>query len=149
MSTYPKNTFTPETRIEVEEKMKEYGKDRLENMFAVKSFLDAGINVTQTSDYPPGPFEPMMAIQSSVTRTDYNGEIWGPSQKISVEEAIKVGTINGAYASFEENIKGSLEVGKLADLVILDKNPTIVDPMTIIDIPIQRTMVGGKWSYES
>ena len=131
------------------EKMKEYGKDRLENMFAVKSFLDAGINVTQTSDYPPGPFEPMMAIQSSVTRTDYNGEIWGPSQKISVEEAIKVGTINGAYASFEENIKGSLEVGKLADLVILDKNPTIVDPMTIIDIPIQRTMVGGKWSYES
>ena len=131
------------------EKMKEYGKDRLENMFAVKSFLDAGINVTQTSDYPPGPFEPMMAIQSSVTRTDYNGEIWGPSQKISVEEAIKVGTINGAYASFEENIKGSLEIGKLADLVILDKNPTIVDPMTIIDIPIQRTMVGGKWSYES
>ena len=131
------------------EKMKEYGKDRLENMFDVKSFLDAGINVTQTSDYPPGPFEPMMAIQSSVTRTDYNGEIWGPSQKISVEEAIKVGTINGAYASFEENIKGSLEVGKLADLVILDKNPTIVDPMTIIDIPIQRTMVGGKWSYES
>ena len=131
------------------EKMKEYGKDRLENMFAVKSFLDAGINVTQTSDYPPGPFEPMMAIQSSVTRTDYNGEIWGPSQKISVEEAIKVGTINGAYASFEENIKGSLEVGKLAELVILDKNPTIVDPMTIIDIPIQRTMVGGKWSYES
>jgi len=131
------------------EKMKEYGKERLENMFAVKSFLDAGINVTQTSDYPPGPFEPMMAIQSSVTRTDYNGEIWGPSQKISVEEAIKVGTINGAYASFEENIKGSLEVGKLADLVILDKDPRTIDPMRIIDIPIQRTMVGGKWSYES
>ena len=129
--------------------MKEYGKERLENMFAVKSFLDAGINVTQTSDYPPGPFEPMMAIQSSVTRTDYNGEIWGPSQKISVEEAIKVGTINGAYASFEENIKGSLEVGKLADLVILDKDPRTIDPMRIIDIPIQRTMVGGKWSYES
>ena len=131
------------------EKMKEYGKERLERMFAVKSFLDAGINVTQTSDYPPGPFEPMMAIQSSVTRRDYNGNLWGPSQRITVEEAIKVGTIHGAYASFEEQIKGSLEAGKLADLVVLDQNPLKVDPMSIIDIPIQRTMVGGKWSYES
>ena len=131
------------------EKMKEYGKERLENMFAVRSFLDAGIPVTQTSDYPPGPFEPMMAIQSSVTRTDYTGEVWGPSQKISVEEAIKVATINGAYASYEENIKGSIEIGKLADLTILDQDPRETDPMRIIDIPIVRTMVGGKWVYES
>ena len=131
------------------EKMKEYGKERLENMFAVRSFLDAGIPVTQTSDYPPGPFEPMMAIQSSVTRTDYTGEVWGPSQKISVEEAIKVATINGAYASYEENIKGSIEIGKLADLTILGQDPRETDPMKIIDIPIERTMVGGKWVYES
>ena len=131
------------------EKMKEYGKERLENMFAVRSFLDAGIPVTQTSDYPPGPFEPMMAIQSSVTRTDYTGEVWGPSQKISVEEAIKVATINGAYASYEENIKGSIELGKLADLTILGQDPRETDPMRIIDIPIERTMVGGKWVYES
>ena len=131
------------------EKMKEYGKERLENMFAVRSFLDAGIPVTQTSDYPPGPFEPMMAIQSSVTRTDYTGEVWGPSQKISVEEAIKVATINGAYASYEENIKGSIEIGKLADLTILGQDPRETDPMRIIDIPVERTMVGGKWVYES
>ena len=131
------------------EKMVNYGKERLENMFAVKSFLDAGINVTQTSDYPPGPFEPMMAIQSSVTRTDMSGNVWGASQKISVEEAIKVGTINGAYASYEENIKGSLETGKLADLVVLEKDPAKVDPTTIIDIKIERTMVDGKWIYES
>ena len=131
------------------EKMKNYGKDRLEHMFAVRSFLDAGINVTQTSDYPPGPFEPMMAIQSSVTRTDMSGNVWGASQKITVEEALKVGTINGAYASYEEEIKGSLEIGKLADLVVLEKDPTQVDPMSIIDIKIERTMVGGKWVYES
>lgn len=131
------------------EKMVAYGKERLEHMFAVKSFLDAGINVTQTSDYPPGPFEPMMAIQSSVTRTDMSGNVWGPSQKISVEEALKVGTINGAYASYEESIKGSLEVGKLADLVVLEKDPTQTDPMQIIDIKIERTMVNGKWVYES
>ena len=131
------------------EKMKEYGKERLENMFAVRSFLDAGIPVTQTSDYPPGPFEPMMAIQSSVTRTDYTGEVWGPSQKISVEEAIKVATINGAYASYEENIKGSIEIGKLADLTILGQDPRETYPLRIIDIPVERTMVGGKWVYES
>jgi predicted amidohydrolase YtcJ len=131
------------------EKMVAYGKERLERMFAVKSFLDAGINVTQTSDYPPGPFEPMMAIQSSVTRTDMSGNVWGPSQKITVEEAVKVGTINGAYASYEEKVKGSLEKGKLADLVVLEKDPAQVDPSTIIDIGIERTMVNGHWVYES
>ncbi len=129
------------------EKMREYGKERLESMFAVRSFLDAGINVTQTSDYPPGPFEPMMALQSCVTRTDINGNIWGASQKITVEEAIQVGTLNGAYASYEENEKGSLEAGKLADLVVLGEDPTKVDPMTLIKVPVERTMVGGKWVH--
>lgn len=131
------------------EKMKEYGKERLEHMFAVRSFLDAGLKVTQTSDYPPGPFEPMMAIQSSVTRTDMNGNLWGGSQRISVEEAIKVGTLHGAYASYEEHIKGSLVSGKLADLVVLGSDPRKVDPMSIINIKVERTMVGGKWVYES
>jgi len=60
------------------EKMKEYGDKRLDHMFAVRSFLDAGVRVTQASDYPPGPFEPMMALQSSVTRTDMQGRVWGP-----------------------------------------------------------------------
>lgn len=130
------------------EKMKFYGEERLNNMFALRSFLDAGIKVTQTSDYPPGPFEPMMALQSSVTRIGYDGQLWGASQKISVEEAIKVGTIHGAYASFEEHEKGSIEAGKLADLVVLGADPTKVDPMTIINIPIIKTMVGGQWVYE-
>lgn len=131
------------------EKMKFYGSDRLHNMFALRSFLDAGIMVTQTSDYPPGPYEPMMAIQSSVTRTGYDGQVWGDSQKITVEEAIRIGTLHGAYASFEENEKGSLEAGKLADLVVLGADPRKVDPMTIIDIPVEKTMVGGRWVYQS
>ena len=129
------------------EKMKNYGKERLEQMFAVKSFLDAGIRVTQTSDYPPGPYEPMMAMQSMVTRTDMNGELWGPSQRVTVEQALKVGTIHGAYASYEEDRKGSLEAGKLADLVVLGKDPMKTDPFEIIDIPVERTMVGGKWVH--
>lgn len=131
------------------EKMREYGEQRLEQMFAVRSFLDAGIPVTQTSDYPPGPFEPMMALQSSVTRTDSRGIPWGASQRVTVEEAIKVGTLHGAYASYEERHKGSLEAGKLADLVVLGRDPLREDPSTLITIPVERTMVGGRWVWEA
>ncbi|HEY2975862.1 MAG TPA: amidohydrolase [Pyrinomonadaceae bacterium] len=131
------------------EKMREYGAERLQSMFAVRSFLDAGVKVTQTSDYPPGPFEPMMALQSSVTRTDMKGNVWGPRQRISIEEAIRVGTLHGAYASFEERLKGSLEPGKLADLVVLGRDPFRENPSSLISIPIERTMVGGRWVYES
>ena len=63
--------------------MREYGAERLDRMFALRSFLDAGIRPTQASDYPPGPFEPMMALQSEVTRTDMKGKVWGAQQKIT------------------------------------------------------------------
>jgi predicted amidohydrolase YtcJ len=131
------------------EKMKEYGAERLNHMFALRSFIDAGIRPTQASDYPPGPFEPMMALQSEVTRTDMKGNVWGPQQKITIEEAIRVGTINGAYASFEENSKGSIEPGKLADLVVLGRDPFKTDPSQLVHVPIQRTMTGGRWVYEA
>jgi predicted amidohydrolase YtcJ len=130
------------------EKMKEYGAERVNHMFALRSFIDAGIRPTQASDYPPGPFEPMMALQSEVTRTDMKGNVWGPQQTITLEEAIRVGTINGAYASYEENLKGSIEAGKLADLVVLGRDVFKEDPSNIINIPIERTMVGGKWVWE-
>jgi predicted amidohydrolase YtcJ len=131
------------------EKMREYGAERLNRMFAVRSFLDAGVRVTQNSDYPPGPFEPMMALQSSVMRTDIKGNVWGANQRITVEEALRVGTINGAYASFEEHQKGSIEPGKLADLVVLGRDPLRENPNSLINIPVERTMVGGRWVYES
>ena len=84
-----------------------------------------------------------------MTRVDSEGRLWGASQKITVEEALKIYTINGAYASFEEDIKGSIQVGKLADLVVLDADPTQVDPMTIKDISVERTIVGGVTVYEA
>jgi len=131
------------------EKMRYYGDERLNHMFALRSFLDAGIRATQASDYPPGEFIPMMALQSEVTRTDMKGNVWGPMQRITVEEAIRVGTINGAYASYEENIKGSIEVGKLADLVVLGRDPLKENPSTLVTIPVERTMAGGRWTFES
>jgi predicted amidohydrolase YtcJ len=131
------------------EKMKEYGAERLDRMFALRSFLDAGLRPTQASDYPPGPFEPMMALQSEVTRTDAKGNVWGPRQRISVEEALRVGTLNGAYASFEERLKGSIEAGKLADLVVLGRDPLREDASTLVRIPVDATMAGGRWVFEA
>jgi predicted amidohydrolase YtcJ len=131
------------------EKMQYYGEERLKHMFALSTFLDAGLRPTQSSDYPPGEFPPMMALQSEVTRTDMSGHVWGANQRVTVEEAIRIGTINGAYASYEENLKGSIEPGKLADLVVLGRDPFKEDPSTLVTIPVERTMTGGKWIYES
>ena len=131
------------------EKMRYYGEQRLEWMFAQRSFIDSGVVSTGATDYPPGPFEPLLGIQSCVTRTDSTGKEWGINQRVSVEEALRLYTLNGAYASFEENIKGSVEVGKLADRVVLGSDPTQIDPLGIKDIQIMRTILGGKTVYES
>ena len=125
----------------------EYGEERMRWMFAHRSFLDYNIPVAPASDYTPGPYEPMMAIQSMVTRKDFDGRVWGPNQRISVDEALRICTMNGAYASFEENIKGSITAGKLADFVILANDPHDVDPDQIKHIEIVRTVVGGTTMY--
>jgi predicted amidohydrolase YtcJ len=131
------------------EKLSVYGEERVNRMFALRSFLDAGVRPTQASDYTASPFDPMMALQSEVTRTDKNGNVWGPKQRITIQEALQVGTVNGAYASFEENQKGSITPGKLADLVVLGRDPLREDPSKLIGIPVQRTMAGGKWMFEA
>ena len=131
------------------EKMGEYGATRTERMFPMRWFLDAGIPATMGSDYPPGPFEPMMALTSMLTRTDIRGTVWGANQRITLAEALHVLTMNGAYASYEEQLKGSLTPGKLADLVVLGRDPRTTPPIEIVNIPIERTMVGGRWVYES
>jgi predicted amidohydrolase YtcJ len=131
------------------EKWAEYGDEKMEWMFAHRSFLDAGIPVAGASDYMPGPFEPMMAIQSMVTRKDYAGRVWGASQKVSVDEAIAIGTRHGAWASGEEHLKGTITAGKLADFVVLARDPHDVEPDTIKDIPVVRTVVGGRTMHEA
>lgn len=126
----------------------DYGEEMMESMFAHRSFLDHNIPVAPASDFTPGPFEPMMALQSMVTRKDTQGRVWGPSQRISVSEAMQICTMNGAYASFEEGIKGSLTPGKLADIVVLEADPHTVDPDGIADIKILRTILGGRTTHE-
>ena len=126
-----------------------YGQEKMNWMFAHRSFLDTGIRVAGASDYGPGPFEPLMAIQSMVTRKDFSGNVWGPRQRITVDEALMVGTINGAYASHEEHVKGSITPGKLADFTMLEKDPHDVNPDAIKAIRVLRTVVGGKTVHEA
>ncbi|MGE5204391.1 MAG: amidohydrolase, partial [Chlamydiota bacterium] len=126
-----------------------YGEQRLQHMFPMRDFLNAGLRPTDASDYTASPSDPMMWLQSQVTRTDMKGKVWGANQRITIEEAIRCGTINGAYASFEENIKGTISPGKLADLIVLGRDPFRSDPSSLLNIPVERTMVGGKWTYEA
>ncbi len=131
------------------EKMHFYGDERLKHMFAMRDFLDAGIKAAPGSDYTASPAEPMLWLRSEVTRSDASGHIWGANQRISVEEAIYCSTVNGAYASFEEGLKGTLEPGKLADLVVWDHDPTTIDPASLTSVKPERTMLGGRWVYEA
>jgi predicted amidohydrolase YtcJ len=126
-----------------------YGEDLMKRSMAYRSFLDAGVRAAAGSDFGPGPFAPLMGIQGMVTRKGWDGKIWGANQKISVEEAIRVNTIHGAYASKEENIKGSISPGKLADFAVLSEDPHTINPEKIKDIKVVRTVVGGHAVYEA
>jgi predicted amidohydrolase YtcJ len=125
-----------------------YGEERMKHSMAYRSFLDTGIRAAAGSDFSPGPFAPLMGIQGMVTRTGWNGETWGANQRISVDEALQVNTLNGAYNSHEETIKGSITPGKLADFVVLADDPRDVDPEKIKDIEIVLTATGGSTVYQ-
>ncbi|HMB78792.1 MAG TPA: amidohydrolase [Vicinamibacterales bacterium] len=126
-----------------------YGEELMKRCMAFRTFLDAGIHVAAGSDFSPGPFAPLMGIQGMVTRTGWNGETWGANQRVSVDEALRINTLNGAYASREEAIKGSITPGKLADFVVLADDLHTVDAAKIKDIQIVRTVVGGATVYQA
>jgi len=126
-----------------------YGEELMKRCMAFRTLLDAGIHAAAGSDFSPGPFAPLMGIQGMVTRTGWDGTTWGANQRITVDEAIKVNTINGAYASREESLKGSITAGKLADFVVLADDPHTVRQEKIKDIQIVRTVVGGATVYQA
>jgi hypothetical protein len=126
-----------------------YGEALMKRCMAYRTLLDAGVPAAAGSDFSPGPFAPLMGIQGMVTRTGWDGKTWGANQRITVDEAIRVNTINGAYASYEETLKGSIAEGKLADFVVLADDPHTVSPAKIKDIQIVRTAVGGGTVYQA
>ncbi len=127
------------------------GPERAKTTYAFRSFIDAGARLTFGSDWfvaPPTPLEGIYAAVTRRTLDSRNPGGWVPEQKIGVEEALRAYTINGAYASFDEGIKGSLEKGKLADIVLIDRDLTTVPAERIRDARILLTIVGGRVVYE-
>ena len=124
-----------------------YGEALMRHMMPYRDLLDAGVKVCAGSDFDPGPFAPMMALQAMTTRKGWNGEVWGGNQKISMDEALRVHTLNGAWDTKEEALKGSITPGKLADFVMLSDDPHRVDPDRIREIKVVRTVVGGETRY--
>jgi len=126
-----------------------YGEQRLDRMFAHRSLLDAGIPVAGSSDYPCGPIEPLAAITSCVERRSLDGSLVGPSQRITVEEAIALYTTGSAYASGEEHLKGKLAPGMLADFAELSDDPFQTAPADIADLDVKSTWVGGRRVFDA
>jgi predicted amidohydrolase YtcJ len=125
-----------------------YGEDLMKRSMAYRSMLDAGIYAAAGSDFSPGPFAPLMGVQGMVTRTGWDSTSWGVNQRVSVDEAIRINTYNGAWNSHEEKDKGSITEGKLADFVVLADDPHTVPNDKIKDIQIVRTVVGGATMHQ-
>lgn len=129
---------------------KRIGPERIKYTYPFKSFLDAGVKLCFGTDWYVAPLNPLLGLYAAVTRRtldDKNPDGWIPEQKISIEDAIKCYTLNSAYASFEENIKGSIEAGKLADLIVLSDDILTIDPVKIKDAQVEMTVFDGKIIY--
>lgn len=123
------------------------GHNRIKTTYAFKSILDANTTLVFSSDWPVAPASPLYGIYAAVTRRTLDGENpngWVSEQKINVEQALIAYTKDAAYSSFDEKMKGTLEVGKLADFVILNDDLFQIDPKTINDVKVLETYVGGK-----
>ena len=131
---------------------KRLGPDRVQGAYAWQRFRKLGIPMANGSDFPVEEPNPLLGFYAAITRQDADGNPpggWMPDQKLSREEALKSWTLDGAYAAFEEKIKGSLEPGKLADFILLDHDIMTVAPREILQTKVILTVLGGKIVYEA
>jgi predicted amidohydrolase YtcJ len=127
------------------------GPKRTQGTYAFRSLLDAGAVLAFGSDWFVAPMEPLLGIYAAITRRTLDGKHpngWVPEQKITVAEAVRAYTYGSAYASFDEQVKGTLEVNKLADLVVLSDNIFKIDPVQIEKVKVELTVFDGKVVYE-
>ena len=127
------------------------GPDRLAGAYAWRSLLDSGARVPLGSDFPVESPDPLWGIHAAVTRQDHAGQPeggWLPDQRLTVQQAVHGFTLGAAYAAFEEDLKGSLAVGKLADLVVLSRDVFEAQPADILQTEVVLTVVGGEVVYD-
>jgi predicted amidohydrolase YtcJ len=125
-----------------------WGPERAAWITPVRTYLDNGLVVSAGTDSPVVPYPPLWAFYHFVTRDTINGGVLGPDQKISRREALRLETINNAYTTFEENTKGSIEPGKVADLVVLPDDIMTVQAESLESMNVLMTVVGGKIVYQ-
>jgi predicted amidohydrolase YtcJ len=118
-------------------------------LYRIRSPLESGLTVAAASDAPVMPLNPLVGIYGAVTRRAASGQVLLPGEKITPTQALAMYTTSASYASFEENIKGSITPGKLADMIILSDNPLEVPPENIKDIKVEMTIIGGKVVWEN
>jgi predicted amidohydrolase YtcJ len=129
--------------------IRNYGRARADVMFPVKSLIAAGVPVAGSSDAPVTHYAPLFGIEQALTRRTMAGDVCGPNERVDLTTVIRMHTINGAFASFEEGFKGSLEVGKAADLVVLDEDIRRVPVERLRHVGVAMTVVGGEVVYEA
>ena len=129
--------------------IKNLGIERASRFKPIRSYLDAGVTVVGGSDAPVVSYNPFLGIYAAVTRRTQTGRVLGPEERVTVEEAIKLFTINAAYSTFEEDLKGSIEPGKLADLIVLDRDILTIPPEEIKRIKVLMTIIGGEIAYRA
>jgi predicted amidohydrolase YtcJ len=129
---------------ELGDQLRVYGPERLAMIMPTRTAIDMDIPFAMHSDYPISRFEPMKRLDGAVNRKARSGVIIGANQRIGVEEGIKAYTVGGAYTSHEEGVKGRVVAGQFADLVVLDKDPTAIDPVGLPSVGVVMTIVGGK-----
>jgi predicted amidohydrolase YtcJ len=126
------------------------GPERVKTTYAFESLRRAGAGLAVGSDWTVAPLSPVLGIYAAVTRRTLDGQNpggWVPEEKVSVEEAVRAYTVNGAYAEFAEALKGSIAPGKLADLVVLDRDIFTVPPEEIGQAKVRWTIFGGRFIY--
>jgi predicted amidohydrolase YtcJ len=128
------------------------GHDRAGRTYAFRSFLDHNVRLAFGTDWPVAPLDPMLTLYAATTRATLDGKYpqgWFPEQKVTIQEAIAAYTIGSAYAEFQEHDKGSIEPGKLADMVLLSQDVLTIAPAAIRDTHVLKTWVGGEEVYDS
>jgi predicted amidohydrolase YtcJ len=128
--------------------IRNYGRHRADTMFPTRSLLARGVTVAGSSDAPVTHYAPLFGIEQALTRRTMDGDVCGPDERVDLTTAIRMHTINGALASFEEGAKGSLEPGKLADLVVLGEDLARVPATELRHVPVALTLVGGAIVHE-
>jgi hypothetical protein len=128
------------------------GHDRASRTYAFRTFLNHKVRLAFGTDWDVAPLNPMLGVYAAVTRATLDGKNpngWFPEQKLTVAESVEAYTMGSAYAEFQDHEKGSISVGKLADMVILSDDIFTIDPVKIRDVKVLRTIVGGRTVYES